>query len=89
MSSEIPMAISEEESRTKSITLDEFLWKYSFGYFGTYNVDFKRSVVTHEVRGGTIPWFVGTDQQRPFILKGDTLIIGDNKTWKRVLVKAD
>ena len=30
-----------------------------------------------------------TDQQRPFILKGDTLIIGDIKTWKRVLVKVD
>jgi len=28
-------------------------------------------------------------QERPFILKGDTLILSDNKTWKRVLVKAD
>lgn len=25
---------------------------------------------------------INTDQPRPFILKGDTLIIGDNKTWK-------
>lgn len=89
MSSEIPMVITEAESKTRTITLDEFLWKYSFGYFGTYTVDFKKSIVTHEVKGGTMPWFVGTDQPRPFILKADTLIIGDNKTWKRVLIKAD
>jgi hypothetical protein len=89
MSSENPLAITESESKTKSILLDDFLWKYSFGYFGAYRVDFKSSVVTHEVKGGTMPWFIGTDQPRPFILKGDTLIIGDNKTWKRVLVKAD
>jgi hypothetical protein len=89
MSSERPPAITEEESKTKTILLDDFLWKYSFGYFGTYRVDYKSSVVTHEVKGGTMPWFIGTDQPRPFILKGDTLIIGDNKTWKRVLVKAD
>ena|SRR5688572_9044026 len=89
MSSEIPMNISEAASKTQTITLDDFLWKYSFGYFGKYEVDFKKSVVTHKVTGGTMPWFVGTDQPRPFILKGDTLIIGDNKTWKRVLVKVD
>ncbi len=29
--------------------------------------------------------YTNTDQPRPFILKGDTLIIGDQKTWKRVL----
>jgi hypothetical protein len=89
MSSEIPLAVTEAEAKSRTITLDDFLWKYSFGYFGTYSVNFKNSVVTHEVKGGTIPWFVGTGQPRPFILKGDTLIIGDNKTWKRVLVKAD
>lgn len=89
MSSEIPLDVKEEDSKKYSITLDEFLWKYAFGYFGTYAVDFKKSVVTHQVKGGTMPWFVGTDQPRPFILKKDTLIIGDNKTWKRVLVKAD
>jgi hypothetical protein len=65
------------------------LYNYSFGYFGTYSVDFGKSVITHHVTGGSLPWFINTDQQRPFTLKGDTLIIGDNKTWKRVLVKED
>jgi hypothetical protein len=89
MSSEIPLDVKEQDSKKHTITLDEFLWKYSFGYFGNYAVDFKKSIVTHQVKGGTMPWFVDTDQPRPFILKKDTLIIGDNKTWKRVLVKAD
>jgi hypothetical protein len=89
MSSEVPLQLDQKESKTRSIILDEFLFKYSFGYFGTYKVDFKKSMVTHQVTGGTIPWYVGTDQPRPFILKGNTLIIGDNKTWKRVLIKAD
>lgn len=89
MSSEIPLGITESESKTRTIILDEFLWKYSFGYFGNYAADLKKSVVTHKVTGGTIPWFVGTDQPRPFLLRGDTLIIGDNRTWKRVLIKAD
>jgi hypothetical protein len=89
MASETQLRVSRKESETYSIVLDEFLWKHSFGYFGNYVVDFNKSIVTHKVKGGTIPWFIGTDQPRPFILKGDTLIIGDNKTWKRVLVKAD
>ena len=32
-------------------------------------------------------FYIDTDQEWPFILKGDILIIGDNKTWKQVLVK--
>lgn len=89
MSSENPLPLSQKDSETHSIILNDFLWRHSFGYFGNYTVDFEKSVVTHRVTGGTIPWFVGTDQPRPFILEADTLIIGDNKTWKRVLVKAD
>ena len=61
----------------------------SLGYFGNYTIDFENSIVTHHVKGGSIPWYIGTDQQRPFILNGDTLIIGDNKTWKRILIKVD
>ena len=45
--------------------------------------------LTHHVKGGSLPWYIDTDQPRSFNLKGDTLIIGDSKTWKRVLVKTD
>jgi hypothetical protein len=89
ISSDIPLNISEDSSRNYNITLFNWMDHYSVAYFGTYSVDFNKSVVTHHVKGGSIPWYIDTDEPRPFILKGDTLIIGDNKTWKRVLVRAD
>ena len=55
------------------------------GYFGTYEVDVKRSVVTHHVEGGTLLGYIGTAQERPFRLEDNGLVIGDDKTWRRVL----
>ena len=54
-------------------------------YFGTYTVDQERHVVIHHVEGSLNPSYVETDQERPFELSGDRLIIGDQKTWRRVL----
>ena len=56
-------------------------------YFGTYTVDLGRRVVVHHVEGSLNPSYTGTDQPRPFELSGDTLVIGNQKTWKRVLVR--
>jgi len=81
--------ISEDSARNYDINLLKWVYNYALGYFGTYSFDFKNSVITHHVKGGSLPWYVDTDQPRPFLFKGDTLIIGDNKTWKRVLIKAD
>ena len=87
ISAETPLIISEDSARRYNVNLEKWVNYNSVGYFGTYTVDVNRSVVTHHVKGGSMPWYIDTDQERPFILKGDTLIIGDNKTWKRVLVK--
>jgi len=54
-------------------------------YFGTYTVDEARHIVTHHVEGSLDPSYVGTDQERRFELSGDRLIIGDQKTWQRIL----
>ena len=81
--------ISEDSAKNYNVNLLKWLYNYSVGYFGTYSVDFAKSILTHHVTGGSLPWYVDTDQPRPFILKGDSLIIGDNKTWKRVLIKTD
>jgi hypothetical protein len=89
ISSEFPLKISEDSTKKYTINLYDFVWKNSFGYFGTYSVDLANSVVTHHVEGGCLPYYIDTDQKRPFTLKGDTLIIGNYKTWKRVLVRAD
>ena len=57
------------------------------GYFGTYTVNEGRGLVTHQVEGGSAPDYIGTPQQRPFKVTGDTLVLGDGRSWKRVLVR--
>ena len=57
------------------------------GYFGTYTVNEARGTVTHLVEGGSAPDYIGTPQQRPFKIKGDTLVLGDGQSYKRVLVR--
>ncbi len=89
ISSEIPLNISEDSSKNYSVNLDNYIDHFALGYFGTYSIDFKNSTVIHHVTGGSIPYYIDTDQPRPFTFKNDTLIIGDNKTWKRVLIRAD
>ena len=89
ISSETPLKISKDSAKNYNINLLNWVDNNSVGYFGTYSVDKFKSIVTHHVKGGSLPWYIDTDQPREFILKGDTLIIGDSKTWKRVLVKTD
>lgn len=84
-----PLGISEDSARKHNVNLHDFLTTNAVGYFGTYTVDMAKSVVTHHVKGGSYPWYFDTDQVRPFILKGDTLIITNSKTWKRVLVRVE
>ena len=63
--------------------LDSYL-----GYYGTYTVT-SDSTVVHHVVGGTIPSYTGTDQERVYRIRGDTLTIGGNRvTWPcRVLLR--
>ena len=55
------------------------------GYFGRYSVDLDAGTVTHHVEGGTILGYHGTDQERPFVLDGDRLVIGVMGEWEREL----
>jgi hypothetical protein len=52
-------------------------------YDGTYTVD--EANITVKVEGAWDPRQVGSPQARPYQLKADRLIIGDRKTYKRVL----
>lgn len=54
-------------------------------YWGTYTVDAAAGVVVHHVASDLSTGYAGTDQRRPFRLEGDRLVIGDGKTWTRVL----
>jgi len=76
-----PFASKDEDVATpeeKQAAYDAYV-----GYFGTYSVEPGR-FVTH-VEGSLYPTYTNTDQARPFVLNGETLILGDGKTWKRVL----
>ena len=57
----------------------------SVSYWGTYSVDLVAGVITHRVESDIGNGYTGTDQRRPFVLTGDRLVIGDGKTWTRVL----
>lgn len=89
ISTDNPLIFSTDSAKNFSINYYNMTQYNALGYFGTYSVDWEKSIVTHHVKGGSLPWYIDTDQPRPFILKGDTLIIGNNKTWRRVLVRAD
>jgi hypothetical protein len=89
ISSDNSFKITEDSAKTFPIGYYDFVQNNSFGYFGTYSIDWNKSIVTHHVKGGTVIWYTDTNQPRPFILKGDTLIIGDLIKKKRVLVRAD
>ena len=87
-SAEKPLKVSLDSEYTKPLTLGAVL-DNAFGYFGTYTIDTIHSVVTHHVKGGSVIDYIGTDQHRQFIIKGDTLLIGDPTfdVGKRVLIR--
>ena len=89
ITTETPYKFSADSAKHLVMNYYDMTQKNSLGYFGTYSVDWEKSVVTHHVNGGSLPWYIDTDQPRPFTIKGDTVIIGNNKTWRRVLVRAD
>lgn len=83
------LKLTEDSAKTFPISYYNFIENYSFGYFGTYSINWEKYIVTHHVKGGSVIWYTDTDQPRPFVLKGDTLIIGNVKKKQRVLVRAD
>jgi len=89
ISTETPLKFSMDSAKNFSINYYNMTEHNAVGYFGTYSIDWEKSIVTHHVIGGSLPWYIDTDQPRPFTLIGDTIIIGDKKTWRRVLVRAD
>lgn len=56
-------------------------------YFGTYRVDRQAGVVVHQVEGDSRALYTGTSQRRRFRLVGDSLIIGNDTTARRVLIR--
>ena len=90
LSAEKPIVVSDDSVYIKQFSLGALL-DNAAGYFGTYTIDSVNSIVTHHVKGGSVLDYIGTDQPRHFILKGDTLLIGDPefRIGKRVLIREE
>ena len=76
-----PQKIATPDSPTPAEALAIF--NGYIAYYGTYTVDSEN--ITVQVEGAWDPSQVGSSQARPYELNGDTLIIGDQVTYKRTL----
>ena len=76
-----PVKIASPDSPTPEEALAIF--NGYIAYYGTYTVD--DANISVQVEGAWDPSQVGTNQARPYKLSGDTLIIGDQTTYKRTL----
>jgi hypothetical protein len=82
----LPRMESEALDRADAVQLHETVGNY-VAYLGTYTVDWQRKVVVHHVEADSRREYTGTEQERPFKLSGDELMIGDGETWLRRLVR--
>ncbi len=76
-----PVKLASPDNPTPAEALDIF--NNYIAYYGTYTV--ADGQIQQQVEGAWDPSQVGTDQARPFELDGDTLIIGDQVTYRRTL----
>lgn len=56
-------------------------------YVGIYSVDARHGVVNHQIEAASTADAAAGSGPRPFELRGDTLLLGDHKTWRRVFVR--
>ena len=56
-------------------------------YFGTYEIDSTGKRVIHHIEADAGRVITDTHNARPFELRGDTLILGNQRTWQRTLVR--
>jgi len=75
-SAEDPDSLTESELRE--------LFQGYYASFGTYTVDSISSESVYHIEGSTHPQLIGTDARLPYRIEGDSLIIGDGKTWHRL-----
>jgi lipocalin-like protein len=64
------------------------------GYVGTFSIREAASldtgfsgVLEHHMESASHPELLEDDSARPFVLDGDTLELGDGRTWRRVFVR--
>ena len=78
-----PTVLSTPDQPTPDEALEIF--NGYIAYFGTYETDERN--IYHHVEGAWDPSQVGSVQTRPYEIDADTLIIGDQVTYKRTLTR--
>ena len=76
-----PVTLTTPDTPTAAEALE--IYNGYIAYYGTWTADAVN--LTVNVTGAWDPSQVGTAQVRPYQLDGDTLIIGDQVTYKRTL----
>ena len=61
-------------------------WGDYFCYFGTFEVDESRRVITHSIEGSWFPNLIGTQQVRRYELVDDLLTLTAETAWGHVAV---
>ena len=61
------------------------------GYFGRFTIveigeegDDISGIVNHLILASSMPELLTADPTRPFRISGDTLVLGDEQTWRRI-----
>ncbi len=71
---------------TDSAGVRQFIEGY-YAAFGTFTVDTAKGESVYHVEASTVPGLIGSDARLPFRVSNDSLIIGDNRTWRRVWLR--
>ena len=82
----LPSDSTREGSPVDAREASEMLRRH-VSYFGTYRVDMRRGVIIHRVEADMNRRYAGRDEERPFRLRDDSLVLGNDSTWRRVLVR--
>jgi hypothetical protein len=82
-----PPMFASGADRTATENELRVLYESYFSWFGRYTVDAARGTITHRIEGSLWPSWRNTVQERPFTIRGDTLLLGDLLLSRRVLVR--
>lgn len=65
---------SDDDSQASAREIAE-AWRAYFGYWGTFEIDAEKAIITHRVEGCSFPNWMGTTQVRYFRFDGPNRLI--------------
>lgn len=82
-----PAALADADPLKATKEETDRAWRNYIGYWGTFSVDTKKSVIIHHIEGGWFPNWIGKNQIRSFQFRAnDSILEADSPTWHASLV---